>query len=620
MYATLSYYAEYFMAILSDGQAALVQEALVLLTFAVSFSVWRRYTRRTARRSFKELKEPSEAPAAPKAGRQRLPRIFSQQEKDHVTATEKQMLSLLASSEFTRALNQYRGLERIGLEVQLSEDVFASFVQSAVRMSKVDVAERMLRTMKRSGLVPSAEFWQHTMKLMSSRRQFSLCLSAYNIFEHLMPADKVTFSCLINAALDLNMPQRTPGMLSKFQQAGIAPKDHVLHFRCYVALGNVNDAEKLFHELDTQANTLMLNLLLLTCVNGHQPERALQILQSAHALEQGMQETLVDTVSYNTVMKGFAEARCRAGCFECMKSLLEHNLQPDEITLNSLLDACVAENDLLVANEVGELLLKSGKGLNRVMCTMFIKGFVRVGGLQKALAIYEAMKQRASLFPDIVAYSVLIKGLVDQHELDKALAIFQDMKANGQTPDDIILTHLLEGCRYDRNRELGRKIFQEMLDAGVHPSDVTLVTLLKLFGRCGAHQEALELVESWEKRFGNRPSVIHYTCLMSGCFYSRKYDNAWEAFELMLRNGVAPDETTISTMLPGMVASQQWDRVMTLARMALRKPTSCPVEALNHALAQMRSCAPTVLVKELQASMKAAGIPISVRALSSASK
>ncbi|CAE7499930.1 unnamed protein product, partial [Symbiodinium pilosum] len=61
----------------------------------------------------------------------------------------------------------YRGLERSGLEGLLSEEVFASFVQSAVRVNKADVAERMLRTMRRSGLVPSLEFWQHTMKLLS---------------------------------------------------------------------------------------------------------------------------------------------------------------------------------------------------------------------------------------------------------------------------------------------------------------------------------------------------------------------------------------------------------------------------------------------------------------------
>ena len=174
---------------------------------------------------------------------------------------------------------------------------------------------------------------------------------------HLSSPDRmaeVTFSCLINAALELNVPDRTPPLLAKFSEVpfGILPegaptshchmldfpdplpetgehctegpvctlqavwsgvgkaqacsllghtfrfglwpmqkpcridlleayakytdilvtmrcstqrqvemnnecfyaKDYVLHFRCYVALGNVKDAEKLFQQLDTKAD------------------------------------------------------------------------------------------------------------------------------------------------------------------------------------------------------------------------------------------------------------------------------------------------------------------------------------------------------------------------------
>eukprot|EP00439_Symbiodinium_sp_Y106_P039305 s492_g4.t2 len=574
-------------------------EFIVLATFAISFTLWRHFGR-SARQSRKAglVETPVEKCPVPKAPRVKSSRSFTDQEKEHVKAAEKEMLAFLASCEFTRALNQYRGLQRTGTRCQ---ELFASFVQSAVRVNKADVAERMLRTMRRSGLVPSPVFWQHTMKLLSSRRYFELCLSAYSIFEHLIPADKVTFSCLINAALELNVPDRTPPLLAKFSEANIAPKDYVLHFRCYVALGNVKDAEKLFQQLDTKATTLMLNLLLLTCINCGRSERAFEILQEAHEREQRMKEPLVDIVSYNTVMKGFGTARSRLRCFECMRSLLKHNLQPDDITLGALLDACMAENDQTVASEISELFLKNNEELNRVMCTLLIKGFVRGGGLQKALALFEAMKQ-ASVVPDIIAYSVLIKGLVDQHQLKKALDILEEMKVNGQIPDDIILTHLLEGCRYERNCELGRQIFQDLISLGVAPSDVTFVTLLKLFGRCGAHQER------------RKPTVIHYTCLMSGCFRTRKYDSAWAAFELMLASGIEPDATTIATMLPGMVASQQWDRVMILARKAFRNASNLPVEALNHALAQMSgSSAPPQFVEELKASMKQAGIRISAR-------
>merc|ERR1719174_3405264 len=127
----------------------------------------------------------------------------------------------------------------------------------------------------------------------------------------------------------------------------------------------------------------------------------------------------------------------------------------------------------------------------------------------------------------------------------------------GHTPDDIILTHLLEGCRYVNNHDLGKKLFKDMLATGVKPSEFTLIGMVKLHGRCGAHEEAYQLVASWEKEHGFKPSVIHYTCLMSGCLRTKNYDQAWQAFKLMQESGITPDETTLATLLPGMVAAQQ---------------------------------------------------------------
>ncbi|CAJ1330410.1 unnamed protein product [Effrenium voratum] len=598
-----SYTGPFFTALY---EVALVQELLVLATFALSFTLWRRLGRQAKQRKLDaDRPDKNRLKARPKAP----VRSFSPQEQEHAKSVEKQMQAFLAQYEFTRALNQYRSLERSGLEALLSEEVFASFVQSAVRVNKVDVAERMLRTMKRVGIVPSLQFWQHTMRLLSSRKNFALCLTAYSIFEHQIPIDKITFSCLINAALELNLPERTPALLQKFSQADLVAKDHVLHFRCFVALGNVDDGEALFRQLGLQVTTLMLNLLLLICVK-KDPERAYRLLQEAHLKEKQMNDRLVDVVSYNTVMKGFGRTKSQGRCFDCMKSLVEHGLQPDDLTLGALLDACVAESDVAVANEIGDLLLSSGRQLSSVMCTLFIKGLVRAGSLSKAFALYRAMKDRECSFPDIIAYSVLIKGLVDQHELNKAVELLNDMKANGLAPDDIILTHLLEGCRHDCNLELGKKIYQDALASGVSPSDVTLVTLLKLLGRCGAHEEAFEVIKNWEAVHGRKPSVIHYTCLMSGCFRTKKYDKAWASFELMQQKGIEPDDTTIATMLPGMVASQDWDRVMILARKAFqRSAANLPVEALNQALAQMQGSA----YEELKASMKRAGIRISSR-------
>merc|ERR1719253_346405 len=303
-------------------------------------------------------------------------------------------------------------------------------------------------------------------------------------------------------------------------------------------------------------------------------------------------DLIVDVVSYNTVIKGFAQAGMLPRCFDCLQEMRERNLEPDDVTFGTLFDMAISDNDMGAANEVVDLLVRGDRPVDTVMCTLFIKGLVRAQKLPKAMELYEEMKRRncEGARPDIVTYSVLIKAFVDSHDLERALLLVEDLSAAGHTPDDIILTHLLEGCRYVGNHALGKRLFDDMLAAGVKPSDFTLITMVKLHGRCGAHDEAYRLVASWERQYGLKPSVIHYTCLMSGCLRTKNYDQAWQAYNLMLETKIQPDETTMATLIPGMVAAQHWERILELASYALKSSPPIPIaaETLNCALSQMR--------------------------------
>jgi pentatricopeptide repeat protein len=610
-----------------DIVGAVAPELTVVLVFFMSLALWKHLGQRN--KGGKQWKTPTaQSPVkkvnAERAGHSEQP-VLDEKALQAVRSAEAQMLKLLEQREFTRALNFFRTFERDGRDRYFSEELLSAFIQSSIRVGKVDVVERLLRSMKRRGTEPSRDFWRTTLKMLSSRKHFDACLSIYSTFGRTLPSDKIVFSCLINGALEHGAPERAAAMIQQYCEVDLEPKDHVLLFRTYVALNDVEAAEKAFRKLGEKMTALMLNLLLLTCVQSQQPERAFEHLQEAHVLQNRREnkdniDAIVDVVSYNTVIKGFAQAHMLPRCFDLLHEMRSHNLEPDDVTFGTLLDMCIADNDMTAANQVVDLLVRGDKPVDTVMCTLFIKAFVRAQKLPKALELYEEMKQRNSQSrgprPDIVTYSVLIKAFVDSHDLERALLLVEDMTAAGHTPDDIILTHLLEGCRYVGNHALGKRLFQDMLQAGVKPSDFTLITMVKLHGRCGAHEEAYQLVANWEKQHGSKPSVIHHTCLMSGCLRTKNYDQAWQAYKLMLETNIQPDETTMATLIPGMLAAQQWDRVIELAKFALKPPTRIPVapETLNSALSQMRAASGQALqAMQLQTLMQEASIRVAPR-------
>merc|ERR1740130_1764490 len=506
-----------------DVFAAVTQELMVILVFFISLALWKHIGERN-----KAVKQPKivatsyQSPSKPARKEAVVDRVaqhkpLDPQQKKAIQAAEAQMLKLLEQREFTRALNYYRSFERDGREKDFSEALISAFIQSAIRVGKIDVVERLLRSVKRHGGAPSCDFWRTTLKMLSSRKHFDACLSIYQVWGSSLPADKVIFSCLINGALENGAADRAATMLDRYRESDLDPKDYVLLFRTYVAVNDVESAEKVFRELGPNMTSLMLNLLLLTCVKSKEPERAFERLHEATKFQESRgevpnaadNEPIVDVVSYNTVIKGFAQAGMLPRCFDCLHEMKSFNLQPDDVTFGTLLDMCIADNDMKAANEIVELLVRGDRPVDTVMCTMFIKGFVRAQKLPKAIELYEEMKlrNREGSGPDIVTYSVLIKAYVDAHDLERALLLVEDLTAAGHTPDDIILTHLLEGCRYVGNHSLGKKLFEDMLAVGVNPSEFTLVTMLKLHGRCGAHAEAYQLVANWEKKYGLKASV-----------------------------------------------------------------------------------------------------------------
>lgn len=600
----------------ADG---IIHELSALSVFVMSFWLWH-YSKTYYFHGNRHLSPPamkmSKTAAQPDSGLERV-QVFKAPAQDGILDIEMQICDFLQNKEFTRALYLFRSLERSGRDVHLkNEEFFSNFVVSAIRVGKFDVVENLLRTAKRNGVEPTLKFWRTILKMLSTKKQFSVCLLAYSIFEEAVPADKVVFSCLINAALDSNVPQQAAKILSSYRKSDVSPKEWILFFRTYVAIGDVDQAEATFHEAGTgEITPLMLNLLLLTCVNAKQLDRAEKCLQRAHVLEQTSESKIVNSVSYNTVIKGFAQIGQLDRCFGSLQKLFEHGLDPDETTVGMVVDICLQDDCVGVANRLMTTLRQSGKPTNTVMCTHFLKLLIRTERLEDAAELYSDMKRSEQTRPDTITCSLLIKAYVTGNELERALSIFEEMLAAGCKPDDVILTCLLDGCRLAGQCARSVALFDRFVKMGVVPSEYAILALLKTLGTAGDHAAAHQLVATCQQRYGISPSVIHYTCLMSGALRSRSYEDAWQAYLLMCQHGVKPDATTVKVLLPGLVAAQHFERAVEIVSAALKDvqpPLSIPAEMLNSALSQMMaSDVARQHTLRLQVLMRSAGTSVS---------
>ena len=243
---------------------------------------------------------------------------------------------------------------------------------------------------------------------------------------------------------------------------------------------------------------------------------------------------------------------------------------PDDITINSVVDSYISRNNVEQAIAVFRCLKSAqttpdGSVLPMSTYNIFLKSFAKSHKVDQAVEIYQDMKSvyKTVRGPDLIAFSMLIKALCENCNVETALEVVQDMYTSELNVDDIITCHLLEGCRKISNTQLGIDIFDRYVVSGkIHPSEYSLVNMLKLLGRGNLHDQAFQLVRTWHEKYGQQPGVIHYTCLMSGCVRSRQIDKAWAAYRLMISNEVKPDAHTLSTICMGLLTTRKWDWIL----------------------------------------------------------
>merc|ERR1719456_1739476 len=204
----------------------------------------------------------------------------------------------------------------------------------------------------------------------------------------------------------------------------------------------------------------------------------------------------VDIVSYNTLMKALARKGDVEACFSLLEKFTRRGVEPDDVSFSTLLDVCIDEDEHQLASVALERMSAAGLQMNCIVMTTLMKGFVRSRRLDKAMQLYESMRATNSqVKPDMITFSLLIKAHCDTHDMGTALRVLEDMLESECTVDDVVFTHLIEGCCQVNNVRLAEKLFSDMQNASIKPSIYTLNGLVKVYGKCGMSEKALDLVE-----------------------------------------------------------------------------------------------------------------------------
>ena len=140
-----------------------------------------------------------------------------------------------------------------------------------------------------------------------------------------------------------------------------------------------------------------------------------------------------DISLWNAIMSVHVQTKnaIKAVAFFC--DLLQLGLQPDKITVLSLISACVQINSINLTHSVLAYLIRMGIDRYVVICNALVDLCARCGYILKAEKLFDGLVEK-----DAVSWSVMINGYGLHGDGEAALDLLSQMELSGMRPDDVI--------------------------------------------------------------------------------------------------------------------------------------------------------------------------------------
>ncbi|PKA52159.1 Pentatricopeptide repeat-containing protein [Apostasia shenzhenica] len=276
------------------------------------------------------------------------------------------------------------------------------------------------------------------------------------------------------------------------------------------------------------------------------------------------------TTTWNAFISGFAQKGLAQEATELFKQMLMEGSVPDLITITSMLPAYACSADLQQVNNIHCFLLKAGFVENIEATTCLIDSYIKTGCLSIAWELFDELPVK-----DVVSWSAIIAGYGKHGNAETAVRLFDQMLQSGVEPNEVTLTSVLNSCSHGGLVDKGLQIFDEVTTVhGLKPTADHYAGIIDLLGRVGRIEEAFALI----KMMPFEADCVVWGTLLGACMI---HDNAKIGeFAAKRLFEIQPEKTGNYVLLQNIYAAKgRWRDAEVVRRMVgvrgLRKEVAC---------------------------------------------
>ncbi|KAM0914122.1 hypothetical protein ACQ4PT_011679 [Festuca glaucescens] len=316
---------------------------------------------------------------------------------------------------------------------------------------------------------------------------------------------------------DFRPASDTPAGLAGFDEA---PQRDAVAYAATVGLqlrrGDLPRAEELFRAAPRSARGRHLDAVML---DGYVKAGR---VDSARRLFDGMVEKSV--IAWTSLVSGY----CRAGRVDEARALFDLMPARNVVSWTAMVQGYARGGMLREARELFDAMPER----NVVTWTVMVKAYADGGRVGEAMLLFDRMPWRNSY-----SWTAMISGLLRAGRVDEAVHLFERMQHRNVVSWTLMVTGLAQNGRVS----MAREFFDRM------PKNKDIAAwnaMITAYANDGQMDKARRLFDSMPAK-----DQVSWSILIDYYVKSERKDEAVGLFLLMLRSGVSPSSTTLTSVL-----------------------------------------------------------------------
>eukprot|EP01117_Protostelium_nocturnum_P016897 TRINITY_DN6772_c0_g1_i2.p1 TRINITY_DN6772_c0_g1~~TRINITY_DN6772_c0_g1_i2.p1 ORF type:complete len:706 (+),score=178.47 TRINITY_DN6772_c0_g1_i2:269-2119(+) len=243
--------------------------------------------------------------------------------------------------------------------------------------------------------------------------------------------------------------------------------------------GKLDDAKKTFEmmrDYGVEPNIYHYNSLINVCAKARAPEEALKIFQNMKR----MSDIKPDWVTYGALINVLAKNGNIHRAQQILKMAVQAGYTANQHMVSTILTGYIKMGDYNTAWKFWDYL-EEHKVCSRNLA-LYTNAFTlcaKTNQTEKAILLFNTMKDKDEINPDDVAYNAMIAACAARTDYyEEAVKYMERMKGEGHLPSLFTMNTMLHAASVNKDIKGAEQIFSDMTNSGLYDLDIVTYTSL----------------------------------------------------------------------------------------------------------------------------------------------